>query len=57
MQTNIRKWIHGLAVRIHKLAIAPAPVDYDLDDLLDNVTAANLHGETDTGTPQGREVW
>ncbi len=57
MQTNIRKWIHGLAVRIHKLAIAPAPVDYDLDDLLDNVTAANLHGETDTGMPLGREVW
>ena len=42
--------------RIRKLAVAPAPGAYDLDDLLDKVTAANMHRETGTATPQGREV-
>ncbi len=57
MQARIRKWGHCLAVQIRKLVIAPAPADYDLDDLLGKVTAANIHGETDTGMPLGREVW
>ena len=30
---------------------------YDLLNLLDPVTSDNLHGETDTGSPQGKEVW
>ena len=57
MQTNIRNWVHSLAVRIRKLVVAPAPGAYDLDDLLDKVTAAKMHRETGTGTPQGRDVW
>ncbi len=57
MTARIRKWFHSLAVQIRKLVIAPAPADYDLDDLLGNVTAANVYGETDTGMPLGREVW
>ncbi len=57
MQARIRNWVHSLANCIHKLVIATAPPVYDLDDLLDKVTAANLHGETDTGTQQGREAW
>jgi antitoxin MazE len=28
-----------------------------LDDLLRRVTKRNLHGETDTGRPIGREAW
>lgn len=30
---------------------------YDLADLLEGVTAENLHGETDTGEARGREEW
>ena len=57
MTARIRKWGRSLAGRIRKLMIAPAPADYNLDDLLGNVTAANVYGETDTGMPLGREVW
>ncbi len=57
MQARIRKWGHCLAVQIRTLVIAPAPTDYDLDDLLGKVTPADMHRETGTGTPQGREVW
>ena len=34
-----------------------APSETDLDDLLAGVTEHNLHGEVDTGSPMGREVW
>lgn len=57
MTARIRKWGRSLAGRIRKLMIAPAPADYNLDDLLGKVTAANVYGETDTGMPLGREVW
>ena len=57
MQAKIRKWGHSVAARIRKLATAPAAAKYDLDDLLGKVTPDNVHSETDTGTPQGREVW
>ena len=30
---------------------------YDLTSLLEQVTPDNLHSETDTGTPQGKEEW
>ena len=30
---------------------------YDLASLLEQVTPDNLHGETDTGEPQGKETW
>jgi len=30
---------------------------YRLSELLEKVTAKNLHGEVDTGEPIGREVW
>ncbi len=56
MQARIRNWVHGLAVRVRKLVVAPAPGAYDLDDLLDKVTPDNVHAKTDTGTQQGREV-
>jgi len=28
-----------------------------LDDLLRRITKRNLHGETKTGSPAGREAW
>lgn len=30
---------------------------YRLDDLVKRITPKNLHGEIDTGSPIGREVW
>ncbi len=30
---------------------------YDLDGLLAGIDCANLHGETDSGPPVGREAW
>ena len=30
---------------------------YDLDGLLARITPENVHGEQDTGAPQGNEVW
>jgi len=30
---------------------------YRLSDLLKGIKTKNLHGEVDTGTPIGREVW
>lgn len=38
------------------LVITPSPVPA-LSDLLAQVTDENLHGETDSGSPVGREVW
>ena len=34
-----------------------APAGHDLTALLQQVTPENLHGETQTGTAVGREVW
>jgi antitoxin MazE len=30
---------------------------YSLKQLLDQVTAENIHAETDTGVTQGQEIW
>ena len=30
---------------------------YDLDDLLAGIDTTNLHAETATGVPVGREIW
>lgn len=30
---------------------------YDLDTLLAEITSENVHGEEDTGTVQGNEIW
>jgi antitoxin MazE len=40
-----------------RLLISPAKPHYKLDDLLKGITRKNLHAETDTGAPQGGEVW
>jgi antitoxin MazE len=32
-------------------------VSYDLDALVDGITAGNRHGEADFGAPVGKEIW
>ena len=40
------------------LLVEPAPTwAPTLEELLDGVTDANLHGEVDTGPVQGAEAW
>lgn len=47
-----------LAVEKGELIVRPVRrVRYALKDLLNGVTPANIHGETDTGPSVGREVW
>jgi antitoxin MazE len=48
-----------ITVRDHTICIQPLRQKeiFDLDDLLAGVTSDNLHGETDSGHPVGKEVW
>ncbi len=47
-----------LALVDGQLAIVPViPATYTLDELLEGVTEATLHGEVDTGAAVGQEVW
>lgn len=47
-----------LSVRDGSLVVRAAKQQrYRLSDLLEKVTAKNLHGEVDTGEAVGREVW
>ncbi len=46
-----------VSVQDGKLVIASAATSYSLKDLLSRVTPKNLHGETETGGPLGRELW
>ncbi|MXX25371.1 MAG: AbrB/MazE/SpoVT family DNA-binding domain-containing protein [Caldilineaceae bacterium SB0668_bin_21] len=46
-----------MSLRGDALVIAPVPpIRLKLDDLLDQVTAQNLHGEVDTGPAVGQEA-
>ncbi len=47
----------AVSVQDGKLMIAPAATGYSLKDPLSRVTPKNLHGETETGDPLGRELW
>ena len=43
-----------------KIRIIITPIDekeYSLDELLENVSENNLHGEFATGAPVGKEIW
>lgn len=44
-----------LSMNSNSLLIKPAKLT--LEELLKNVTPEQLHGETDWGTPVGKEVW
>jgi antitoxin MazE len=48
-----------LEVRVEKgrIALQPARPKLTLQDLVDRITAKNLHGEQDWGKRIGREVW
>ena len=47
-----------MSLRGDALVIAPVPPPrLKLDDLLDQVTAQNLHDEVETGPAVGREAW
>ena len=47
-----------LSIENGRLVIVPIANDgQTLDELLDQITPQNLHGEFDTGKPVGREVW
>ena len=47
-----------LSLRDGDLVVKPARrTTYRLKELLEKITAKNLHGEVDTGRPVGREVW
>ena len=48
-----------ITVHDHTIMIKPVREKrkYDLDELLEGVKPANLHGETDFGAPVGKEVW
>lgn len=41
-----------------KIIVFPVPEqEFSLDELLNGVTAENLHGEIDTGSSVGKEAW
>ena len=47
-------------ISIDKGSIIITPIsekEYSLGKLLEGVSKNNLHGEFDTGTPVGREIW
>lgn len=47
-----------LVVKNGELIVRPVRRSrYALKDLLSGVTPDNIHGETDTGSPVGREIW
>jgi antitoxin MazE len=46
-----------LTVRAGKLVIVPVAPEVTLEALVADITEANRHEETDTGTRVGNEVW
>ena len=47
-----------ISIDKEKIIITPiVEKEYSLDELLEGVSADNLHGEFDTGVPVGKEIW
>jgi antitoxin MazE len=49
-----------LALAVNKdgsLVIRPTRRKYSLDELVNRITPANRHSETDWGEPVGNEIW
>ena len=40
-----------------RLIITPVFKEYELEELVEGITAENQHSETDWGPPQGAETW
>jgi antitoxin MazE len=48
----------NISVSQGRIVIEPSDrVTYDLDALVDGITAGNRHEEADFGAPVGKEVW
>jgi antitoxin MazE len=39
------------------ILLRPRRAEYTLEELVNQITPENLHGETDWGKPVGREAW
>ena len=46
-----------LSVRDGEIIVRPARPSYSLAELVDKITPANRHGETEWGEPEGHEEW
>lgn len=47
-----------ISIDKEKIIITPiGKKEFSLDELLEGVSADNLHGEFDTGVPVGKEIW
>jgi antitoxin MazE len=51
----------GMAIEVSRvdggLLLRPRRREYTLEELLEQITPENLHGETDWGPATGRESW
>jgi len=59
LNANLRQdELVDLSIDKERIIITPiCEKEYSLDELLGNVSEGNLHGEFDTGTPVGKEIW
>ncbi len=46
-----------VSVKNGTIVVSPARLTYSLDALVARITPRNRHGESDWGTPIGREPW
>lgn len=46
-----------IEVEAEVIRLRPVRRTPTLAELLDRITPENVHGETDPGPPQGREIW
>jgi antitoxin MazE len=46
-----------LVITETEIVIRPARPRYTLEEMLDQITPENIHGEYDLGASQGKEVW
>ncbi len=59
LDANLRQdELVDISIDKERIIITPiAEKEYSLDELLEGVSADNIHGEFDTGIPIGKEVW
>jgi len=59
LHANLRQnELVDLSIDNERIVVTPiGEKEYSLEELLDGVTESNLHGEVDTGSPVGQEVW
>jgi antitoxin component of MazEF toxin-antitoxin module len=56
MKRTAKKRGNAAAVRIPAEPLPVPKKPYRLDDLMERITAENVHREVDFGAPQGKEV-